>query len=83
MSSISGEKEFSQLFYKFTSFTYPGTIFSYDLAKKESSVFYETNVKGFKPESFTVEQVFYESKDSTKIPMFLFYPKVCDSCLTV
>uniref|UniRef100_A0A7S4HME6 Prolyl endopeptidase n=1 Tax=Vannella robusta TaxID=1487602 RepID=A0A7S4HME6_9EUKA len=75
VSSISGEKEFSELFYKFTSFTYPGTIFSYDLAKKESSVFYETNVKGFKPESFTVEQVFYESKDSTKIPMFLFYPK--------
>jgi len=75
VSSISGEKRYKELFYKFTSFTYPGTIFSYDFNTNESTVFYETNVEGFDPSKFTVEQVFYESKDSTKIPMFLYYPK--------
>ena len=76
VSSISGKKDFPELFYSFTSFTFPGTVFSYDFTTLLSTVFYETKVAGFDPNRFTVEQVFYSSKDGTQVPMFLFYPKV-------
>ena len=75
VSSISGRKEFPELFYKFTSFTYPGTIYSYDTATNVSTLFYETSVSGFSPDRFEMKQVFYTSKDGTQIPMFLYYPK--------
>merc|ERR1712110_25002 len=75
ISSISGRKEFPELFYKFTSFTFPGTIYGYDVATNLSTVFYETTVTGFDPDRFETKQVFYPSSDGTRIPMFLFYPK--------
>ena len=61
-------------FYTFTSFTYPPTIYKYDIAGGVSQVFRTTEVK-VKPEDYEVQQVFYQSKDGTRVPMFLVYKK--------
>jgi prolyl oligopeptidase len=61
-----------EVYYGFTSFVYPTTIFKYDIEKNESTVFRAPAVD-FKSEDFTTEQVFVTSKDGTKVPMFLTY----------
>jgi len=71
---FSGEDDDSVTYYRFTSFTYPTTIFSYNLATANSSVYFKPDVQ-FNPDDYTTEQVFYKSKDSTKIPMFITYKK--------
>jgi len=71
---FDGKKEDKQVFYTFTSFTYPPTIFSYDIETGESTLF-RRPVIDFALEDYTTEQVFYESKDGTQIPMFLVYRK--------
>ncbi|NIM91159.1 MAG: prolyl oligopeptidase family serine peptidase [Candidatus Aminicenantes bacterium] len=67
-----GRREEKILFYIFTSFTAPPTIYKYDLDSGKSEVFRETELK-FDPEDYVVKQVFYESKDGTKIPMFIVH----------
>lgn len=62
------------LYYNFTSFTYPNTIFKYDIGSGES-ILYEQPEIDFNPEDYTTEQVFYTSKDGTKVPMFITYKK--------
>ncbi|MDW8289018.1 MAG: prolyl oligopeptidase family serine peptidase, partial [Flammeovirgaceae bacterium] len=71
---FSGEKEDTEVFYTFTSFTYPTTIFKYDIAKGTSTLFKKTEVR-INPEDYEVKQVFYPSKDGTKIPMFIVHKK--------
>jgi prolyl oligopeptidase len=61
-------------FYTFTSFTYPPTIYQYDIAGGVSQVFRKTEVT-VKPEDYEVQQVFYQSKDGTRVPMFLVHKK--------
>ncbi len=70
---IGHEKE-PDCFYTFTSFTIPGTIYRYDMAKNESMLYSSPKVK-FRQDDYTSEQVFFESKDGTRIPMFLTYKK--------
>ncbi len=62
------------VFYTFTSFTFPPTIYRYDIATGESSTFREPEV-AFNAADFETKQIFYESKDGTKIPMFITYKK--------
>lgn len=71
---FSGKKDDTNLFYSFTSFTYPTTIFNYDVASGKSDVFYQPELK-FNPEDFQSEQVFFTSKDGTKVPMFIVSKK--------
>jgi prolyl oligopeptidase len=71
---FGGEKEDKILFYVFTSFTYPPTIYKYDIESGESGIFRKTEIE-FVPEDYVTEQVFYTSKDGTKIPMFLVHKK--------
>ncbi|MDH7511721.1 MAG: prolyl oligopeptidase family serine peptidase [Clostridiales bacterium] len=71
---FSGKKEDKILFYTFTSFTYPPTIYKYDIPSGRSEVFRKTEVK-FNPEDFEAKQVFYASKDGTRIPMFIVHKK--------
>ncbi len=71
---FGGEKEDTTLFYTFTSYNYPPTIFQYDIASGKSQLFRKTEVK-FDPQSFEVRQVFYPSKDGTRVPMFLVFKK--------
>ena len=71
---FSGRKDEPECFYSFTSFTQPGTIYRYDVEKNESSLYYAPKV-AFNLNDFTSEQVFFQSKDGTRIPMFLTYKK--------
>jgi prolyl oligopeptidase len=71
---FGGEKEDKFVFYTFTSFTFPPTIYKYDIATGTSEIFRKPEVK-FNPEEYVTEQVFYPSKDGTKVPMFIVYKK--------
>lgn len=73
-SGISGRKEYTEAFYSFTSFTNPGEIYRYDLATGKSEVFRKSEVK-FNPADFETKQVFYPTKDGTKVPMFIIHKK--------
>ncbi|UCF32817.1 MAG: S9 family peptidase [Phycisphaerales bacterium] len=67
---FEGRKTDKETFYVFTSFATPPTIYRYDAADGASSVFREPNVD-FDPTRFRVDQVYCNSKDRTRIPMFL------------
>ena len=73
-ASFSYDKKEKEIFYAFTSFTYPTTIFKYDIEANKSEKYIEPKVK-FNPEDYTTEQLFYTSKDGTRVPMFLVYKK--------
>jgi prolyl oligopeptidase len=74
VAGISGKRADKDVFYAFTSFTYPSTTFRYDFATKVSTVFKQPKVD-FDPNAFETKQVFYASKDGTKIPMFIVHKK--------
>ena len=61
-----------EVYYGFTSFVYPMTVFKYDIESNTSTVFRAPQVD-FNPAEFVTEQVFVTSKDGTKVPMFLTY----------
>ncbi len=69
-----GKKEDKMTFYTFTSFTLPPTIYKYDILSGKSNIFHKTEVK-FDPEDYITDQVFYTSKDGTRVPMFIVYKK--------
>jgi len=71
---FSGKRDEKVLFYTFTSFTYPPTIYKYDPAFGRSEVFRKSEVK-FDPADFETKQVFYASRDGTKVPMFIVHKK--------
>lgn len=71
---IGGHKDDKFVFYVFTSFTVPPTIFKYDIATGASTVFRKPEVS-FNPADYETKQVFYTSKDGTKIPMFIISKK--------
>ncbi len=71
---LGGDEDEKVLFYAFTSFINPPTIFKYDVATGQSDVFFKTEL-AFNPADYEEKQVFYTSKDGTKIPMFLVYKK--------
>ncbi|MFY9618537.1 MAG: prolyl oligopeptidase family serine peptidase [Pyrinomonadaceae bacterium] len=72
---FGGWKDDKFVFYSFTSFNYPPTIFKYDIATKKSSLFRSVEIPGFNATDYEVKQVFYNSKDGTRVPMFLTYKK--------
>lgn len=71
---FGGKIEDKNLYYTFTSFTYPSTIFKYDIASGKSDL-YEKPKVDFDPEAYETKQVFYTSKDGTKVPMFIVHKK--------
>ncbi len=71
---FNGEKNDTQLYYSFTSFTTPSDIYSYDIATGTSTLYRKSEVS-FDASRYETIQVFYPSKDGTKIPMFLTYKK--------
>jgi len=70
VASISGERKDDAMFYAFTSFLYPTTIFRYDFTEGTSSVFKAPAID-FDPSAYETKQVFYTSKDGTRVPMFI------------
>ncbi|KAF9579797.1 hypothetical protein BGW38_003802 [Lunasporangiospora selenospora] len=79
ISGISGRKEDDEFFFSFTSYLTPGTIYRYNFEsldeEKRLSIFRQADVKNFDNSLFETNQVFYESKDGTKIPMFITHKK--------
>ncbi len=72
--NLGGHRDDKTLFYVFTSFTVPPTIYKYDVASGKSSIFRKPEV-AFNPDDYETKQVFYTSKDGTKIPMFIINKK--------
>lgn len=70
----SGKQSNKELFLCFSSFLYPATIFKYDLKLNTIDQVWPTNVD-FKPDAYVTKQVFYNSKDGTKVPMFIVHKK--------
>ena len=71
---FSGKRKDKETFYAFTSFTVPTTIYRYDPEKGASAIFRQPKVD-FDPSRYETKQIFYQSKDGTRIPMFLTYKK--------
>jgi prolyl oligopeptidase len=74
LSGFSGEKDDNEAFYNFQSYTFPPTVFRFDASKNTSDVFRKPEV-AFNPDEYVSEQVFYTSKDGTKVPMSIMYKK--------
>ncbi|HVS88814.1 MAG TPA: prolyl oligopeptidase family serine peptidase [Candidatus Acidoferrum sp.] len=72
---IGGNHDDKIAFFSFTSLNFPPTIFRYDIASKEAKVFRTPEIPGFKPDDYETKEVFYKSKDGTRVPMFLVYKK--------
>ena len=71
---FSGKPSDTETFYTFSSFATPPTVFRYDLITGQSKLLRQAKVK-FDPSQYEVKQVFYPSKDGTKVPMFLAHKK--------
>ena len=73
-TGFAGKAKDKETFYAFTSFTMPTTIYRYDMVTGKSTIFRQPRVD-FKPGDYETKQVFYNSKDGTRVPMFLTYKK--------
>ena len=76
-AGFSGRQDAQETFFSFSSFTAPTQVLRYDFAKGETTVWKSPTVK-FNPEDYTTRQVFYTSKDGTRVPMFLSHRKDLD-----
>jgi prolyl oligopeptidase len=74
VSGISGRADSPEMFYAFTSFLYPTTIFRYDIATGQGAVWKAPHLD-FDASKYETRQVFYTSKDGTQVPMFLTFRK--------
>jgi prolyl oligopeptidase len=72
---FGGRHDDTAAFYAFSSFNYPSTIFRYDIAAAQSTLFRESAIRGFQAQDYETAQVFYRSKDGTKVPMFLVFKR--------
>ena len=73
-SGFDGKPYDPETFYSFTSYTTPPTIYRYDVRTGVSEPVFAPKLK-FNPADYTTEQVFYPSKDGTRVPMFISYKK--------
>lgn len=72
IAGFEGKKDENEAFFAFTSFTYPSTVFVYDILNNTSKVFFDSELD-FDPAKYESKQVFYTSKDGTKVPMFIVH----------
>lgn len=74
VSSFGAKKKDTEIYYTFTNYITPGSIYQYDFKTGESEL-YRKSAIDFNPNDFESKQVFYTSKDGTKIPMIITYKK--------
>ncbi len=74
-TGFTGKENDTDAFYSFSSGNYAPTIFRYNIARQDSTVFQSAQIPGFNPENYETKQVFFNSKDGTRIPMFLVFHK--------
>jgi prolyl oligopeptidase len=72
---FGGQRDDTFVFYTFTSFTSPPAIHRYDIASKRSTLFRAAEIPGFDVERYQTKQVFFPSRDGTKVPMFVVHRK--------
>ena len=70
VDGFAGKRDHTETFYAFTSFTVPGTIYRLNLKSHQSNIFREPHLD-FSSADYEVKQVFYFSKDGTRVPMFI------------
>jgi prolyl oligopeptidase len=73
-SGFNAYKNQNELYYTFTSFTYPSTIYHYNIKDGQSALYWKPALN-FNPDDYITKQVFYTSKDGTKIPMYIVHKK--------
>jgi prolyl oligopeptidase len=73
-ADLRGKRKDTEMFYVFTGFTSPGTVYGVDLTTGKSFVFRAPKVD-FNPNDYETKQVFYASKDGTRIPMFITHKR--------
>ncbi|MDP2304321.1 MAG: prolyl oligopeptidase family serine peptidase [Ignavibacteria bacterium] len=74
VGGYNGKKDDNIAFYTFTSFTYPSAIFQFDVNTRKSTLFRRPELN-FDFDNYETKQIFYNSKDGTKVPMFLVHKK--------
>jgi prolyl oligopeptidase len=74
-SGFGGNSDDKFIFYSYTSFSSPSSIYKYDIASRKSTLFRSPEIPGFKQGDYETKQVFFNSKDGTRVPMFLTYRK--------
>ena len=74
LAGLSSKNESNEVFYAFTSFNVPTEVYKYDVESGESEMIYRPEVD-FDADKYVTEQIFYESKDGTKVPMFVVHKK--------
>jgi prolyl oligopeptidase len=72
---FGGRNDDKFVFYSYTSFNAPPTIYKYDIPSRKSTVYRTVEIPGFNANDYEVKQVFFNSKDGTRVPMFLTYKK--------
>ncbi|MCW4049921.1 MAG: prolyl oligopeptidase family serine peptidase [Candidatus Bathyarchaeota archaeon] len=78
VTGFTGKQKDSEAFYQFTSFTYPGSIYRIDLKNDLVEVYKEPELE-FIPEGYVTNQVFYKSKDGTRVPLYIVHKKGVES----
>ncbi|MEQ8936910.1 MAG: hypothetical protein RIE56_14060, partial [Amphiplicatus sp.] len=76
-TGFGGSADDAETFYEFSSFNVPGAIYRYDVSSGETSVFKQAETP-FDPSAYEVSQIFYKSKDGTRVPMFIAHKKGLD-----
>jgi prolyl oligopeptidase len=71
---FGGKKDDKECFYTFTSFTFPTTIYRYNVDTNQSEIFQKPQID-FDTDAYEAKQIFYTSKDGTKVPMFIVHKK--------
>ena len=74
VGGFGGDQDNKETFFVYTSYNVPTSVYRYDVLANKSELIRQPKVK-FDPDNFAVEQVFYNSKDGTRVPMILAYSK--------
>jgi len=74
-SGFDGHADRTETFFTFTSFTTPGEVYRYDVGSGERTLFKRSEVAGFDADAYETKQVFYSSRDGTRVPMFIVHRK--------
>jgi prolyl oligopeptidase len=72
---LVGNRKDAFVFFSFTSPIYPQTVFRYDIQLNETKIYHQPQLHGFSPENYESKEVFFNSKDGTRVPMFLTFRK--------
>ena len=74
-SGLGGQADDRFVFYTFSSFNFAPSIYRYDIAARKSALFRAPEIPGFRPADYEVKQVFFPSRDGTRVPMFVVHRK--------